>query len=260
MTADGWLNVERHLPAIMDMAQRIDGWLSEREMRFLALLAACPTTAGRVLEIGCYHGKSTVLLARVLQLIGDRPLVSVDPISPEPLCTNLGRAGVQAWVEFHRDYSSGFLPQWREPIRLLWHDGANSRATVREDLETVLPYLADAAVVAFHDVLNPSGERVHVFLEGVLESPHFGPAGVCGSIGWAQFRRQARDAAPFHAAKLTLKRQLWRIAPYHDLRREPICGLTKYRYKLLRWLVPHAPVRRTSFLRHVTVLPQASAC
>jgi hypothetical protein len=30
MTADGWLNVERHLPAIMDMAQRIDGWLSER--------------------------------------------------------------------------------------------------------------------------------------------------------------------------------------------------------------------------------------
>jgi hypothetical protein len=57
MTADGWLNVERHLPAIMDMAQRIDGWLSEREMRFLALLAACPTTAGRVLEIGCYHGK-----------------------------------------------------------------------------------------------------------------------------------------------------------------------------------------------------------
>jgi predicted O-methyltransferase YrrM len=248
MTADGWPRVEQHLPAIMDAARRIEGWLSEKEMRFLALLAACPTAAGRMLEIGCYHGKSTVLLARVLQLIGDQPLVSVDPISPEFLHRNLCRAGVQEWVEFHRDYSSGFLPQWSEPIRLLWHDGANSRETVRDDLAMLMPYIEDAAVVAFHDVLNTSGERIHVFLEGILESPHFGPVGVCGSIGWAQYRRQIRDAAPYQAAKLRLKRKLRRIAPYHDLRLEPLGGLTKYRYKLLRWLVPHAPVRRRHWL------------
>ena len=41
----------------------VEGFLTPREMRFLMLLAAYPTTEGEILEIGSFKGKSTILLA-----------------------------------------------------------------------------------------------------------------------------------------------------------------------------------------------------
>ena len=36
----------------------VDGWLTDREIQFLALAGARPTCAGDVLEIGSYRGRS----------------------------------------------------------------------------------------------------------------------------------------------------------------------------------------------------------
>ena len=62
----------------VDEAMQIEGWTTPRELRFLALLAACPTTTGAVLEIGSYRGRSTALLARANQLVSSNAIVAVD--------------------------------------------------------------------------------------------------------------------------------------------------------------------------------------
>src|SRR4051812_47387751 len=68
---------------IVTTARAVEGYLTEREMRFLALLAACPTAPGDILEIGSYKGKSAVILAQAAQLAaGPLPrLACVDPMT-----------------------------------------------------------------------------------------------------------------------------------------------------------------------------------
>lgn len=51
-----------------------EGWLTESEA--LLLLDAAGNTSGSILEVGCYCGRSTVLLASL-----GRPVISVDPFS-----------------------------------------------------------------------------------------------------------------------------------------------------------------------------------
>lgn len=49
-----------------------DGWLKKDEARLL--LDAASSTEGPILEVGCFHGRSTVLLASLGRLV-----ISVDP-------------------------------------------------------------------------------------------------------------------------------------------------------------------------------------
>ena len=222
------------------VAGRIKGWLLPSEIRFLLVLAAKPTAPGAVVELGSFHGKSTAILAQGTRHT-DRPgVVSVDPFDPPERAQNLIRENVDSLVDFRAQRSGDFWRNWKGAIRLLWHDGANDRATAGEDVRQALPHLSDGAIVAFHDVRNPSGERLHVFCDHVLASPHFGVSGVCGTIGWSQYHANAADAEPHRAATDRLRWQLTRLGPYHDLRRTaPLSRLEKLRYKLLRWFVPH---------------------
>jgi len=235
-----------------EAAVRIEGWLQPSEVRFLSLLAAYPTAKGRVLELGAYRGKSTTVLAMASRLTASPGIVSVDPIDSAPLLANLRREGVIDLVEFHGRYSHEFWPNWHDGIRLLWHDGANDRSTVRADVKSALPFLVDRAIVAFHDVRNTSGERIHVFIDDILGSPHFGASGVCGSMGWSQYRASSADTRASQPQKAVLRRKLERLRPYHDLSRGSPHGLWKHHYKVLRWFVPHGDVIRDQWLREVS--------
>lgn len=236
------------------VAARVEGWLQPSEVRFLALLGAYPTANGRVVELGAYRGKSTTVLAMASRQTGAPGIVSVDPIEPAPLLANLRREGVMELVEFHGTTSDKFWPQWRDDIRLLWHDGANDRSTVHADVMAALPFLVDRSIVAFHDVRNTSGERVHVFIDDILGSPNFGASGVCGCIGWSQYRREAADTRAFHPQKDSLRRKLERLRSYHDLSRAQPHGLRKHHYKVLRWFVPHGDVVPDQWLREVSAV------
>ena len=74
---------QQTLQQIQDAVRHVDGWLTDRELSFLALLAACPTTQGTVLEIGSYRGRSTIVLALASRLTDDRRVVAVDPLPDE---------------------------------------------------------------------------------------------------------------------------------------------------------------------------------
>lgn len=225
----------------------IDGFLTPREIEFLALLAACPTAAGCILELGMLFGKSTVALAKGARL-SDRALVhSVDLHRRDAAEENLRRAGVADEVRAHYLPSHDFWNTFDAPVRLFWHDGSNDRDYVAVDIQFAKQRLADRAIVAFHDVLNSSGERLHSFVDHVLPDPQFGRCGVVGSIGWAQFCRAGCTAAHTRE-KQRLAHKLARLKPFHTLPKKRVRGIAKIFYETYRQLVPHGAVKAERWL------------
>lgn len=239
------------------------GFLTEREARFLALITACAPAQGTILEIGSFKGKSTVGLASVAQRYGLGPIVSVDPHSA-PAVTDFGHgsqqsswgdfqaslrdAGVERSVEAHGAYSRDLARAWTRSIRFLWIDGDHTYRGAKEDLDLFSAHLVPGAIVALHDVLHTFEGPVRVFVEEILTSDAFGPAGVCGSIGWAQYR--PRDGAQWRRAREALRLRVARLIPFVLGGSEPT-GLRKLRYKLWRGLVPHAAVDPEEWLATV---------
>ncbi len=226
-------------------------------------MAACAPARGTILEIGSYKGKSTVGLASIAQRYGLGPVVSVDPHSA-PAVTDFGHgsqqsswddfqaslrdAGVERNVEAHRAYSRDLAKGWTRPIRFLWIDGDHTYRGSKEDIDLFRPHLVSGAIVALHDVLHTFAGPVRVFAEDLLDSDEFGPAGLCGSIGWAQYR--PRDGAEWRDVRGALRRRIGRLIPFVRTGREP-AGFRKLRYKLWRGLVPHAAPDAAAWVRAV---------
>jgi hypothetical protein len=245
--------------------RRAPGHLTEREARFLALAAAQTPGPedGVILEIGSFKGKSTVALASVAARYGFGKVVAVDPhTTPSVTDPDLGgqtsswddfqatlrAAGLEDAVEAHRAFSRDLAREWRRPIRLLWIDGDHTYAGAKEDLDLFRGFLTDGGVVALHDVLNTFEGPIRVFVEEILASNDFGPAGCCGSIGWAQFR--PRNGVRWKDARHALARRASRLIPFVQEGRQPR-GLDKLRYKLWRSLVPHDAVKPEEWIRRV---------
>ena len=237
------------------------GYITEREARFLALAAACTPTRGVILEIGSFKGKSTVGLASVAARYRLGKVVAVDPhttpsvTDPElrgqpsswaDFQATLRAAGLEEAVEAHRAFSRDLARGWDRPIRLLWIDGDHTYAGAKTDLDLFRRHLAAGAVVALHDVLNTFEGPVRVFVEDVLGSDDFGPAGLCGSIGWAQYR--PKGGARWRAARRRLARRAARLISFVRNGRAPR-GFAKLRYKLWRALVPHAAIDPGAWVR-----------
>jgi len=232
------------------------GYLTEREARFLALAAACSPARGVILEIGSFKGKSTVGLASVASRYGLGTVVAVDPhtapsvtdpdlrgqtSSWDDFRATLRAAGLEDAVEAHRDFSRDVARGWDRPIRFLWIDGDHTYRGAKEDIDLFRGHLADGAIVAFHDVLHTFEGPVRVFVEEVLASDEFGPAGMCGSIGWAQYRPHDGGRAKWRNARRGLARRASRLIPLVKKGRE-LRGFDKLRYKIWRALVPHSAV------------------
>ena len=213
-----------------------------------------------ILEIGSFKGKSTVGLASVALRYGLGPVVAVDPHS-SPSVTDPGvgaggtswddfqaslrAAGVASAVEAHRAYSRDLARGWSRPIRFLWIDGDHTYRGAKDDLDLFARYLAPGAIVALHDVLHMFEGPDRVFAEDILASDQFGPAGLCGSIGWAQYR--PADGRQWRAARGALARRMGRVIPFVQHGREPK-GFAKLRYKIWRRLVPHDAVKPEDWL------------
>jgi hypothetical protein len=240
------------------------GFLTEREARFLALVAACAPAEGAILEIGSFKGKSTVGLASIAARYGLGKVVAVDPhtapsvtdpdlegeaSSWDDFRATLRTAGVEAAVEVHRAFSRDLARDWNRKLRFLWIDGDHTYQGAKEDIDLFRRHLAGGAIVALHDVLSAFEGPIRVFVEELLASDDFGPVGLCGSIGWAQYR--PKRGQEWRAPRTALRRRAARLIPFVQGGRQPR-GLAKLRYKLLRALVPHAPPDPGEWVRAVS--------
>ena len=234
--------------------RKVPGHLSESEARFLGLLAACVSARGAIVEIGSFKGRSTVMLAKVASRYGCGPVVAIDPhnspilldhhadggaSSRQDFLDSLHVAGVSSHVESHAAYSKEVAKSWNRPIRVLWIDGDHSYEGAKNDLDGFLQHVVPHGVVAFHDALNAFPGPIRVFVEDVLDSDRFGPAGFVQSIAWAQFRPEDGDA--FRESRSRLARRASRLIPYVKNGNE-LQGIAKRRYKLSRFLVPHSAI------------------
>jgi predicted O-methyltransferase YrrM len=234
--------------------RKVPGHLGENEARFLGLLAACVPARGTIVEIGSFKGRSTVMLAKVAAHYGSRPVVSIDPhnspilldrqanphaSSYQDFLGSLRAAGVLDHVEAHVASSGDVAGSWNRPIRLLWIDGDHSYEGAKQDLEGFLPHVVPFGVVAFHDALNAFPGPIRVFVEEILHSDRFGPAGFVHSIAWAQFRPEDGDA--FRDRRAFLGRRASRLIPLVQSGEE-LQGFKKRRYKFNRFRVPHSAI------------------
>lgn len=249
--------LEKHLDAMVALADNLGGCLSPREVRFLALCAATlPAGLGEVLEIGSFKGKSTTILAKSVALNEGGRIVAVDPLtlpaSTDPLLApgeslpdifekTLQDNAVRDLVEFHQVRSEKLAEAWTRPLRFLWIDGDHTYSGTQRDFENFSNHLRRGAVVAFHDVLHLAEGPIRLFCEQVLLNPLFGPCGVCGSIGWAQYIGSGPSTNLYSKQKITLYRKLSRLIQFVALSRTPK-ATSPFKYRFLRPLVPHGEV------------------
>ena len=154
----------------------IPGFTSAAELSLLYNLTTDLPGAGRIVEIGSYLGRSTIVLAHAARNAGRDPIVAVDPHTSalgidgeahvdtrERFIENVRDAGVEPYVELRHTTSVEAAAAWPgHAVDLLFVDGWHSTEAVRADLGAWRPFLSDGACVVFDDYLSIRDVRVAV--------------------------------------------------------------------------------------------------
>jgi hypothetical protein len=261
------LTIPTDLKKVIDEAweatKLVPGYLLENEAKFLGVLAAIIPAAGAIVEIGSYRGRSTVMLAKVAAHYGVGPIVAIDPhnspilVNPdgsnskssyEDFLHSIRQAGIEQYVEPHLAYSTDVSATWNRPIRLLWIDGDHSYSGANADFAGFLPYVNPNGVIALHDALSNFEGPIRVFVEEMLRSDRFGPAGFVHSIAWSQYR--PADGQKFQPQRAQLAKRASKLI---DLVEEgqQLRGLKKMRFKLTRSRVPRFPLTHEAWAKQL---------
>jgi predicted O-methyltransferase YrrM len=130
----------------------VDGWLTPEQARCLFEAASEVPAGGRIVEIGSFRGRSTIVLARGaaegVEVVAidphagnDRGPQEIDGYAAEAeddharFLANLDAAGVAHRVTVVRKFSDDAHGDVADPIDLLWVDGAHRFGPARADLK-----------------------------------------------------------------------------------------------------------------------------
>jgi predicted O-methyltransferase YrrM len=152
----------------------VDGWLSEGQVRRLFDAAGRVPDGGRIVEIGSFRGRSTIVLA-----LGSSPAVEVVAIDPHAgndrgpqeirgyeaeaeddhrvFEANLERAGVLDRVTVVRKFSGDAHHDVHGEIDLLWVDGAHRFGPARADLRDWGRRVKAGGALCIHDSWSSIG-------------------------------------------------------------------------------------------------------
>lgn len=157
---------------LLSQAESVRGWLGADEAELLLraterAVMVCGSEAALV-EIGSYCGKSTIVIAGCLSILGvNAALHAIDPHegllgasdseigvgvlsgSFDEFAANMSRAGLTDFVI--PILSRSFDVEWSRAISLLFIDGLHDLASVRGDGSRFVPWVVQGGLVAFHD-------------------------------------------------------------------------------------------------------------
>lgn len=167
----GLLNKITNSPIPVDDLRAIDavkGWLSMDEAALLYKLASA-VESGCIVEVGSYHGRSTVALGLGTMAGNNSPVFAVEP--HEEFAGALGgNFGPEDRAEFFKsmlqsscykvvrllNISSEIITSgWEQPVSLLWIDGDHRYEGVKRDFESWERHLENDATIVFDDATNP---------------------------------------------------------------------------------------------------------
>jgi predicted O-methyltransferase YrrM len=156
-------------PSCPNPALKVRGPLRPSEADLLSSLAF-KVHSGCIVEIGSFHGRSTVALAYGSTYGTGAPVYAIDPHEPSiagpieeygpfdriTFIRNIGAFDFTALVRFISLSSEVVSVGWHQPIALLWIDGDHSLEAVRRDFRCWEPFLMPGSLVAFHDSIDPA--------------------------------------------------------------------------------------------------------
>jgi hypothetical protein len=185
----------------------VEGWLTDAQARALWDAAGRVRPGGRIVEIGSFRGRSTIVLASAAA--DGVELIAIDPHGggdrgPQEIGAdatrgdqdhaafeaNLERAGVRARVRHVRAFSREALGDVQGEIDLLYIDGAHRYGPAREDIELWGARVPESGTMLVHDAFNAIGVTL-AQLRLLVLSGHWRYQGRTGSL--AAYRRARMD-------------------------------------------------------------------
>lgn len=181
----------------------VQGWMTEGQARALYDAAgACPP-GGTIVEIGSFHGRSTIVLASACP--HDATVIAIDPhagndrgpgeiegyaaeaeADHEHFVANLAAAGVADRVRHVRRFSEHALSEIAGDIDVLYVDGAHRFAPARADIVRYGDRVRPGGLMLIHDSFSSIGVTAAIVRELVL------------SDRWA-YRGRSRSLAMYRA-------------------------------------------------------------
>lgn len=184
----------------------VQGWLSEDQARRMFEHARAVAPGGTIVEIGSFHGRSTIVLVR-----GARDGVGVIAIDPHAgsdrgpqeihgrpeqgeadraaFAANLARAGVAERVNYVRLPSAAALAQIDARVDLLFVDGAHRYGPARGDVHAWGARVCPGGTMLIHDAFASIGVTLAI-LRVLAFGRQYVYEGRIGSL--AEYRRLDR--------------------------------------------------------------------
>lgn len=151
----------------IEQALNIGGWMSERELRWLAAQAS---RHNRIVEFGSFHGRSTRALADnsptcakiwavdpwngAYKMEDGRTFDEVNTFIMPYFCQNLQDHIARGRVIPTRNWSYNFNTD--EPIDMVFIDGDHRYETVKKDIKTATSLLVNGGLLCGHDWDHPT--------------------------------------------------------------------------------------------------------
>jgi predicted O-methyltransferase YrrM len=158
----------------LDAVRGIRGWLSDEQARMLFDRARRVRPGSRLVEIGSYHGRSCIVLAKAapegVEIVAVDPFARPERTPHEALSdveagdrdlqefeANLQRAGVRSRVHHVRELSSRALDHVPGSVDLLYVDGSHEFAPARDDLRDWGARVREGGTLLVHDAFSSVG-------------------------------------------------------------------------------------------------------
>ncbi len=163
----------------------VQGWMTQGQARALHDAAAACPPGGTIVEIGSFHGRSTIVLASACPV--DAIVIAIDPHAgndrgPQEIdgfeaeasedhltfITNLATAGVADRVTHLRMFSDDALAHVAGDIDVLYVDGAHRYAPARSDIVNYGERVRDGGTMLIHDSFSSIGVTLAILRELVV--------------------------------------------------------------------------------------------